>query len=191
MNRKGLELLKTPEAPTGDLKKILDTKVFPPKFLNFLSLYGTGTYSFETIVLDDQVMDRFVLTAGEMYNEVPMHGELYTASIDHILPARKLLMELDKYNARAERWNQMGFVQIGLMGHDDVLLLGMEERNRDEIWRYGQGLTRTPCSKLEDDIFQLFKRFREVIDPDDLVGWNIRPEQIYKNFHEDFWRVRR
>lgn len=193
MNRSGFELLKQLDVATSDLKKILDKKLFPSQFLSFLSTYqvGSGSFRFEKIVLDDSDMEYYVLTAGKMYDEEIIEGQKYSATIDHIFSYDTLLLELDKYSRRAERWNEMGFVQIGLMYYGDVLLLGVEDSNRDEIWRYGQGIIGNPACKLEDNIFNFFRKLKETIDADDLKDWKIGIEQIYKNFNEDFWRVRR
>jgi hypothetical protein len=77
------------------------------------------------------------------------------------------------------------------MFYGDILLVGMEDKNKDEIWRYGQGILTSICCKLEDNIFDFFKRLQEAIDPDVLKDWDVTIEQIYKNLNEDFYRVRR
>lgn len=193
MNRKGLELLKQVESINDDLKLLLSKKDLPDEFRRFLTLYKVGGQSihFEKIVLDDMATDQYLLTAPAMYNAVIINGEEYTASIDHIFPYEQLIEELDKYKAQVEHWNKAGFVQIGLMYYGDVLLLGMEGEKRDQIWRYGQGLIKTTMSKLENNIFDFFKRLSESLLEEDIESWGIKKSQIYKNLVEDFWRVKK
>jgi hypothetical protein len=109
----------------------------------------------------------------------------------HIFPYKKILDEIEKYKKKEENWNQIGLIQIGLIYQGDVLLLGVENENRDEIWRYGQGLLSNVHTKLEDNIFDLFMRSKEVLLQEDLEDWGIKPYQIYKLLSEDFWRVRK
>ncbi len=57
--------------------------------------------------------------------------------------------EIEKYHQKAEKWNELGFIQIGLMHYGDILLLGMSGEKSDEIWRYGQGMIGLVTSKLD------------------------------------------
>jgi len=45
-------------------------------------------------------------------------------------------------------------------------------------------------SKLEDDIFDLFTKLKEVLLIEDISSWGINTNLIYKKYEEDFWRVR-
>jgi hypothetical protein len=192
MNRVGLELLQQVDKGADKFYEVLLSEQLPPKFLDFISLYkiGYNSFKFEKIVLNDDEMDLYPLTSMVTYSRVYMDGEEYFGTIDHIFPYTKILEEIEKYKNKEENWNVKGFIQIGLIYEGDVLLLGVEDKNRDEIWRYGQGLLNNVHTKLENNIFDLFMRSKEVLLQEDLDDWGIKPQQIYKLLSEDFWRVR-
>lgn len=193
MNRIGLEILKQVDKNVEGFSDLTSNQTLPSIFLKFISLYKIGYQSFklEKIVLDNQEMDFYPLTSISMYDGVEIDGEEYFGTIDHIFPYKKILKEVEKYHNKEENWNTKGFIQIGLMFHGDVLLLGVEDKNKDEIWRYGQGLLNKVHSKLEDNIFDFFMRAKEVLLVDDIKDWGINYSQIYKLIKEDFWRVKK
>ncbi|MBC5837497.1 hypothetical protein [Flavobacterium muglaense] len=193
MNRIGLELLQQVDKNADGFAELLSNHQLPPKFLDFITLFKIGYKSFklEKIVLNDDEMDFYPLTSIVTYDGVQVDGEEYFGTIDHIFPYKKVLDEIEKYKNKEENWNKFGFIQIGLIYQGDVLLLGVENKNRDEIWRYGQGLLSNVHTKLEDNIFDLFMRSKEVLLQEDLEDWGIKPYQIYKLLTEDFWRVRK
>jgi hypothetical protein len=192
MNRKGLELLRPLQSIDDELSMILEQRLFPPKFSTFLSLYSTGlgSFQFERILLKDD-SDFIILTYGQMYNNDLIEGKIYSGTIDHIFSPDRLLTEINEYKEKKEKWHVMGFAKIGLMFHGDILLVGLEDNNQDEIWRYGQGIIEKLTCKLEDDIFNFFKKLTEKIDKEGLQELHIDLEDIYKKLDEDFWRIKK
>ena len=193
MNRIGLELIKQVDLKSEGLSELVSNQLLPNKFIDFISLYSIGYQSFnlEKIVLDDEEMDIYPLTTISIYDGVMMYEEEYHATIDHIFPYVQIVNEISNYNDKVENWHHKGFIQIGLLFHGDVLLLGIENDNRDEIWRYGQGLLNKVHSKLEDNIFSFFCKAKEKVLIEDLEDWKINVDQLYKNWKDDFWRVKR
>jgi hypothetical protein len=191
MSRKGLELIKPLDDLSEELSLILEQGLFPSKFSTFISLYKTGhdSFHFERLLLKNE-SDFLILTYGKMYENEPIEGHNYSGTIDHIFSPDRLLIEIDKYKQGKEKWNELGFVQIGLMFHGDVLLLGIEDENEDEIWRYGQGLLEKLSCKLENNIFDFFKKLNEKVDIEGLKEMNITLESIYRKLGENFWRIR-
>jgi hypothetical protein len=193
MNRVGLELLQQVDKNVDGFEELLSNQLLPPKFLDFISLFNIGYNLFKTekIVINDDEMDFYGLTTIITYNGVKIENEEYFGTIDYLFPHVKILQEIQKYKNKEENWNKLGFIQIGLIYQGDVLLLGVEDKNRDEIWRYGQGLLSNVHTKLEENIFDLIMRSKEIILQDNLDDWGIKPNQIYKLLSEDFWRVRK
>jgi hypothetical protein len=193
MNRIGVEVLNQVDKTVEGFAELIKIQLLPPIFLNFISIYKIGYDSFKTelIVLNDEKMDFYALTTITTYDGVMMGNEAYFGTIDQVFPYIKILDEIEKYKNKEENWNKMGFIQIGLIYEGDVLLLGIEDNNRDEIWRYGQGLLSNVHTKLEDNIFDLFMRSKEILLQEDLEDWGVKPNQIYKLLTENFWRVRK
>jgi hypothetical protein len=192
MNRKGLELLRPLQSISDELRMILEQKIFPPQFSTFLSLYrtGLGSFQYERILLKDE-SDLAMLTYGQMYDNALVDGQIYSGTIDHIFSADRLSREIDEFKGKTEKWHRMGFAQIGLMFHGDILLVGVEDNNQDEIWRYGQGIIGNLTCKLENSIFDFFRRLNEKVDEEGLQEFNINLGGIYKKFDEDFWRIKK
>jgi hypothetical protein len=193
MNLSGLELVKQLSQVEPELENLISKGVLPPKFSTFLTLYKVGYQSifYEKIVLSDEDMDEYLLSKITMYDEAELDGGKYTGSLDYIFPYSKLEEEIEKYHQKTEKWNELGFIQIGLMHYGDILLLGMNGERLDEIWRYGQGMVNVVTSKLDGNIFDFMKRLKESISYEDIEDWRISPTDIYKKLDESFWRVNR
>jgi len=191
MNRVGLELLKQSESKKENFLTQEELILLPEKFKFFLDLYAVGPSAIqtETVVLDDGVEDQYKLTAVDQYDHVLMEGEEYYNTLGGFFDIGRLKDEISNYSKQSENWNKLGFVQIGLMAFADVLLIGVEDSNYDQIWRYGTGLVTNTCSKLENNIFEFVCRAREVLLTEDLDDWGITESQLYKNINERFWRV--
>jgi hypothetical protein len=192
MNRKGLELLKQLEIDDKDenLNELLQSTLLPNIFKFFIANYKIGRKwtSGELILVNEQTNDKVWLTQITMYE--PNESNDYHACLDYIFDYKQLLNEINKYYEKTENWNDLGFVQIGLMHWSDVLLIGVEKNNKDEIWRYGTGNLNETCSKLTNNIFEFLSKQEESIDFENLGVYNIELDQIYRNLNETFWRVK-
>lgn len=188
--KKGLELLNKKKDYTTEANKFLKINDLPPLFRCFLNLYDIG---YEMLNVDKlKVKEKEVLSfiKVEMFNNYPLNNEKYNATIDLVFGFLQLIVEFNKYKEKEDHWHDMGFMKIGLMFHGDVLLLGMVESNKDEIWRYGNGLLDTVSCKLDDNIFSFFTRLNQNVDLEVLEDLEVNSSQLYKNWGEDFWRVR-
>jgi hypothetical protein len=189
MKRQGLELLKRRTESSDSFEKLLKNSELPQKFSLFLNHFQVGeSFTFSTYLKykhSDYVLNNLI-----MFDNESLEGEEYYAVIDYIFSYEKLLEEHEKYKLKVENWNREGFMQIGLMFWGDVLLLGMEGDRKDEIWRYGNGLIKTVLSKLDENIFNFFSRLKCTVDSETLEELKINTAQLYRNWGEDFWRVR-
>lgn len=159
------------------------------EFRNFISIFQLG----ESMLIIDYVLvnnrkDFFI--AFKMFEDYSIKDEKYNATLDRIFELEELELEYNKFLSKHDHWNIDGFMKIGLLYHGDVLLLGMESRNYGEIWRWGNGLNCTQSCKLDNNIFEFMSRLRREIDYEQLDDLGISVDQLYKNWGEDFWRVR-
>ena len=189
MKRQGLELLKRRTESSDSLERLLKNGELPQKFSLFLNHFRVGENFIISKYLKYKNTD-YVLHHLIMFDNESLEGEKYYAVIDYIFSYEKLVDEYEKYKLNVENWNREGFMQIGLMFWGDVLLLGMEGDRKDEIWRYGNGLIRTVLSKLDENIFIFFSRLKCTVDSETLEELKINTSQLYRNWGEDFWRVR-
>lgn len=189
MFKKGFSFLNKRANNSLELAELLNEVLIPPYFKLFLNQFEIELdYIAENIVYFNE--EKYYFSKLEMFNNEIVDGEEYYSIIDYIFSYHRLLEEVEKYKKKEENWNKLGLMQIGLMHSSDVLLIGVEKENQDQIWRYGQGMGIVTC-KLNDNIFDFFSRLKLVIDEEALneIGVN-NAEKFYRNWGEDFWRVR-
>jgi len=192
MNRKGLELLIQETGDSDYLNELLNNEILTADFKTFIKNYKVGQqWTLRNLLLvDEKTDDKIGLTKITMF-EPNNNQQQYHACLDYIFSHSRLIEEIEKYQNKTENWNDLGFVQIGLMHWSDVLLIGVEPSNKGEIWRYGTGIIDNSCSKLDNNIFKFISRLTESIDNDYLKDYNIEPSTVFKNLTESFWRVRK
>jgi hypothetical protein len=125
-----------------------------------------------------------------MFENELINDEYYSATIDYIFDFPDLAKEYENYGKRTDRWHELGFMKIGLLFHGDVLLLGISNNVYGEIWRFGNGLLNTQYCKLDNSIFDFFSRLKQKVDEEQLSSLGISIDLLYKNYGEDFWRLR-
>jgi hypothetical protein len=170
MDRKGFELLEQIEEKSEELKELLKEPLLPNSFRTFVRSYkiGKDLIRRELLQINDQTSDKISLTQLSMYELTK--GNDYQGCLDYIFDAQDLLKEFDNYKLQTENWHKLGFIQIGLMDNSsDVLLLGVQEDNKDQVWRHEPS---------------------ESIDYENLTIHQTELDQIYKNISENYWRVR-
>ncbi|MFJ1378368.1 hypothetical protein ACILPE_05990 [Capnocytophaga canimorsus] len=189
MNKRGLNLINCLSNKEIKLDKVLKIVELPNSFKLFLQNYEVGYKMLRTEkILINQEETPFVYFS--IYENVLINGEKYNASIDKILDYDEILEEYNNYIDKKDNWSDLGLMKIGYLFYDDVLLLGLEKHNRGEIWRYGNGIFSEVCSKLENNIFDFLQRIECKIDYDILEELGINEKQIYKNYNENFWRIK-
>lgn len=174
----------------SDNIEFLDIKIIPESFKIFVSQYELG-YSMLNIerVKIDYEYDFFVKIL--MFDNELINGEYYSATIDYVFDFPDLVKEYENYSNKTDHWHELGFMKIGLLFHGDVLLLGISNNVYGEIWRFGNGLLNTQHCKLDDNIFDFFARLEQKVDEEQLRILGISVSDLFKNYEEDFWRVRK
>ena len=191
MNRKGLELLLQNDLESKELETLLKKEILSDDFKLFLKYYKVGQswLTGNILLLNEESGDTIGLTQLKMF-EPDNNPENYHACVDYIFEYTRLLEEIEKYEKGTENWNDLGFVQIGLIHWSDVLLIGVENANKGEIWRYGTGIIGNHCSKLDNNIFAFISRLYESLDEENIADYNLNTDHIYKNLNETFWRIK-
>lgn len=186
--KKGLEIIKSISEVTDELKTLLMIDDIPTSFKIFLKNYAVSDkmLNIEELLYENNYY--FIANVKQFDNTV-INGEAYTTVIDYIFNYQELLNEYKEYKLRTENWHDLGLMKIGILFFDDLLLIGMEENNYGEIWRYGNGLLSEVSCKLDDNIFDFFNRLHLEINKDVLKELNISHSSIYKNYGENFWRI--
>ncbi len=187
--KKGISLLNSLSLKNKEFEKILEIKEFPMFFRIFLQNYEVGDRMLQNEMLF--INGNFeIFLKFQMFDNHLLFSENYNATIDKILDYEDLYLEFDNFTKKKENWHELGLLKIGYLFYGDILLIGMEENNKDEIWRYGNGILSEITCKLDDNIFDFFNRLKISVDTDLLDEWNIKESQIFKNYGESFWRIK-
>lgn len=190
----GLELLKQRTMFPPELPELLEK--LPPVASIFFKYYNTGEYE-EMLGKGESVSLPNVKRCGVAFNEwsekFKFNGIKYQDSFYKILSCKELLNEYLLYSHKHEVWHNEGCIKLGYMAHWDVILLGIEEHNLDEIWVRGEAIGNEKPHKIAKDIFELMSNLYQYYNDEDLVDYTegkITGNQLYKNWNEDFWRIR-
>jgi hypothetical protein len=191
MNRKGFELLEQIEEKSEDLKELLKEPLLPNSFRTFVGSYkiGKSLIKRELLQINNQTLDKISLTQLSMYELT--EGNDYQGCLNYIFDSQDLLKEFGNYKLQTEHWHELGFIQVGLMDNSsDVLLLGVQEDNKDHIWRHEPSIADKIGAKAGNNIFEFIRNLKESIAGENLTIHHIELNQIYRNISENYWRVR-
>jgi len=133
------------------------------------------------------------LTWIEMNTKEVLKGKEYDDEYGWLFSYNQLLEELENYKQKKEEWNKKGFIQIGHMQHWDIILLGIESHNVEEIWVFGHTLldcVGKKYARFSKNIFDFISLLEQFWVAEDLEEAGLDSSRVYKNWGEDFWRVR-
>lgn len=190
--KQGLSLLRQREVNSisSELHSIMQIEDIPPIFKLFISTYNLGYEMLLTERVKRNNLELEFFTKVILFENYLINNEEYNATIDLVFNIPDLIIEYNKFINIEDNWHKEGLMKVGLLFHGDVLLVGISQEKKDEIWRYGNGLLQTTFCKLDNNIFSLFSRLKQDIDGEQLEYLNVKEPNLYKNWGEDFWRVR-
>ena len=175
----GIELIKR----NKDLN--FEIRGLPLLYQTFLKTYSTGreALNLEYFKFNDDLIQ---LTSVTYFGEND-----YENSISYLLDIKELEVELKNYAAGVDLFHTEGFIKIGLFDMNDTILLGVNEDNKDTIWRLNgdRGDDRPYKEKMEDSIFDFVNSFQRVVIKMNLLVRRVEEGRLYKKWGESFWRV--
>jgi hypothetical protein len=175
--KRGIELLnaRTAEEPFSN-KALLDNGILlPPIFLAFIQCVQTGDfYGF------------FKLEKGAEFEQDHPFPYLTTIKSGEGVPIIDCLFNEEQIVQAFEP--ELDYVSIGYFG-SEVCLVGNQAWNMDMVVKH-RFSERTPTDpsfeKIADNIFAYFNAIEEA----EYIVNEENKEQYFKNWGEDFWRVR-
>jgi hypothetical protein len=162
----------------------------PPKFLKVLQEYSFGNNFFDRKYFFYE-NDLFPFSSI-VFNKKLLNNN-YCNSFSQLFDENMLRKELNDYlNNKLHEDIYQGFIKIGYFDKADIILLGVEQSNHDEIWIIAGdlGYERPDILKIANDIFDFFESCYEDIFELNLEVRGLSVSQLYKNWGEDYWRVR-
>jgi hypothetical protein len=179
---KGIELLRKKSKEQNTIQDL------PPLYTIFSDTYMLGRNA--TFVEKFMYHDELILLSSVLYSNPVFE---YENIFSYFFDIEELKQELDLYKEKYEKYHKQGFITIGLFEINDAILLGVEENNLDEIWKLNGdwGDEQPYCQKLTSNIFEFVNLFRRDLIKINLVTRKINECDLYKNWGEDFWRVKK
>lgn len=179
MNRNGLEILKARLQPLE-----IDISLLSIYGL-FITCYLVGKECFDVQFV--KIKDDLIQLSCINYIM-----DDYSNSINYLLSEDELFEEIKGYLNKSTLHHNNGFIKIGYFDINDVLLLGVEPSNSDEIWILSGdwGDNRNELYKIHDNIFQFLWNCHEIIISMNLITRNFEVKNLFRNYNEDFWRIR-
>lgn len=194
ITKRGLELLKPRTLFPAELQELV--KKLPPVASIFFKYYNTGDYE-EMFGKGEYVslpnVSRYWIAFNVWFENLEFNGIKYKDSFQRILPCNEILNEYSLYSQKYEVWHNEGFIKLGYMANWDVILLGIEEYNLDEIWVHGEAIAPEKPHRFAKNIFEFMSNLYQYFTDEDLVDYTkgkVTGDQLYKNWNEDFWRIR-
>jgi hypothetical protein len=177
---RGIALLKQAKKNVGI------NSVIPPTYTMFLRIFELGRGCFKVRYFKSNE-DLIQLTSITYFGSTG-----YENSVSYFLSASDLEEELEKYDQRLDDYHKQGFIKIGLFDINDSILLGVSKQHEDEIWKLNGdwGDERPYKEKLSSNIFEFVNSCQETIILVNLIVRKISKNDLYKNWGEDFWRIR-
>lgn len=179
--KRGFELLQTRQVKDNiDIGKIeADYSIkLPPLYRIFV----------ETFVLGDDLIksDKYITSDGSHF-----HASYFVYEIN-----KEVMFggfnDLDKtlsLKDEIESWSSNGYLPIGYCGFNGGIILGIQGDKADKIILHDFD-SETEFIPIADNVFEFVRGLVLVpIDENQLKG-NAKFDQLYKNWGENFWRVR-
>jgi len=186
----GFRLFKTRKVEEQINLKVIEAQFgfsLPPLYKLFVSTFHLGKNSFkQESFLNPKQNDYYNFQAPLYY---PLKdNEKWFLSVSYFDSIEQICRDWESYMRNEKEWTDFGFLRIAGIGQGGGLFVGTRSENADVIYEVVWDWEE-PYYKVADNIFELIKGFTYT-DSDKLLADGYSRSQLYKNWGEDFWRVR-
>ena len=178
--KKGLQLLQQ-NSKQNDISKLLDIKEIHVNYLFLLKNFKLGDFCFllERIFIESEY--ETYTSYDHNFFQFNSDQKLYITGFFDI---SRVKYEIDSFIKGENFWHQEGFIEIGYV-QNNLLLLNLNEKGNGEVCIYKDIYDKElGYLVLSNDILEFIYQFEEIIIKD-----YISPSYLYKNWNEDFWRI--
>ncbi|MFC3812135.1 SMI1/KNR4 family protein [Lacihabitans lacunae] len=188
--RKGFELIRTRELT--DKINITETEKqlgfsLPPLYKFYIEHFKTGKGSFfNDFFLNSKRNEKYLLNTP-LYEPLK-DNEKWFLSISYFDDIDKVANDWKSYLCHEKEWSKFKFLRIADIGQGGGLFVSTKNEDLDVIYQVVWDWEE-PYFKVADNIFELVKSF-VLPDIKGILADNYHASKLYKNYEEDFWRVR-
>jgi len=178
-----------PVRPLDKTVKEVENVELPPIYSSFIKLYqiGKAQNMLAHVYLDERYNEKLGVArcVNEKYPDSVFLGGLF-------LPEESIEIMSRIYSSDDSIYEQ-GLFLIGedSSGHN-FFMVGTEKTNKDQIFIESTDLSfpgGERITKLFDNIYQFMRSFL-IVEIESGIGYGVEYSQLYKNWGEDFWRIR-
>ncbi|MBA6156011.1 SMI1/KNR4 family protein [Tenacibaculum sp. S7007] len=180
--KRGFELLRTRPLNEKVLVSELEYGIeLPPIFRNFTKIFDVSEVNNHIKYIYNK--DREQYCAGIVY-----FPENYDTNSDEVMfhNFHSLESTISGFEDDDD-WAEAGYLPIAMCGHSGAVLLGTRNEEKDCI--FIQTMSQE-IYKISSNIFDFVRDLVMLEVSEEELYDEIRFEQLYKNWGEDFWRVR-
>ncbi len=180
--KKGLQILKH-SSIGNNISELLIFKELPQNYLFFLKNYSLGDYCFDVEkVLFDSVLLNYTFIDHDYFH----YKSSQKLHITGFFEIERIKTELNGFLNKENYWHEDGFIEIGYL-QNNLLLLNLNDNDKGEICIYKDLYDKeSGYFVIAKDILGFMSHFSEIINTE----ISIDPSDLYKNWHEDFWRIK-
>lgn len=188
--RKGFQLIRTREL--SDKIKITEIEhqlgfTLPPIYKFFIEHFKTGKGSFvNDFFLNPKLNENYIFNAP-LYEPLK-DNEKWFLSVSYFDDIDKVANDWKSYLCHEREWSEFKFLRIADIGQGGGLFVSTRREDLDVIYQVVWDWEE-PYFKVADNIFELVKGF-VLPEIKGIIADNYDTSQLYKNYGEDFWRVR-
>ena len=179
MIKKGLEILRARRVNT----KVTTEMSLPPIYSIFTSCFELGEDGFNYDKYYISSKDRLRYLQNMYY--IPRGNESNNITFTHFDTLETVSNNWQKKLGYIQEDIDLNLIRIGGIALGGGLFVG-NDKNEDNIyfriWDSKEGLV-----KLENDIFSFANQL--ILEPMEILSGNINHSQLYRNWHENFWRI--
>lgn len=187
---RGFELLKTRKfGESFNLEEIEKQFgfVFPPFYRLFIETFETGKQSFKSeYFLNPKRNEKYILNAPLF--EPLKDNEKWFLSISGFFSIQEIYNDWNNYLKNEKEWEEFRFLRISDIGQGGGLFVSTRPEDLDVIYQVVWDWDE-PYFRVADNIFEFIKGLTLPLATNPLPD-NYDTSKLYKNYGEDFWRVR-
>ncbi len=188
--QRGFELLETRKF--GESLNVEEVEkqfgfTLPPFYRLFIETFETGTKSLKSeCFFNPKRNEKYILTAPLF--EPLKDNEKWFLSISSFFSIQEIFNDWNSYLKNEKEWDEFKFLRISDIGQGGGLFVSTRPVDVDVIYQVVWDWEE-PYFKVADNIFEFIKGFTLPPATNPLPE-NYETSQLYKNYGEDFWRVR-
>jgi len=186
----GFELLKTRKIDNQLNISEFENKFgfsMPPLFKMFISTFELGPDTFKREMFLNPLRDEKYIISAPLYYPL-QDDEKWFLSISNFDNIEKIYQDWNSFVKNEKEWLEYGFLRIADIGQGGGLFIGTRPENVDQIFQVVWDREEN-YFKVTESIFELVRGF-ELTEVDEILPDGFLKSQLYKNFGEDFWRIK-